>query len=462
LFLPDGTVHLGYIDYSLPQEQQYMIYDLNDNLLWQGKDIALPDKYLKWSNSTRYSMNYDYMISRIDSVYPEPRKSVIVPVLNDRQILVLWRYNYIKGYFEGFDKNGNIIGYCGSDGFTKEKSQLKPLEKARSLKAWMPVQGGGPIMMWADKNDIFQIDFRKQTFQMLLHLPDKKIRDIFMHNWMELSHDEEYYQVSEGYRPILFCRTEDNSVYVILRDPNKTFEINIPEDSNIYVSNVTATHDKIYMRATYSSLIPPKEIDRYSNAFSKWLLERMKEPIERSEKLYEVDFADNINLISEFDWTSPPRQLAQSSVDPTEKFQKLLSKFSPVFYDPLSGLANRFLRRLSNNYYQGLLDDSLYFMIQFALSYSPTGYLLSLFMAGIVFLHGWPRRKSIVSLIGWIGFAFLFNIVGLLVYLALNYTPTIKCHNCNKRRGLNTPQCPRCGADLSITVPGKLSIITET
>jgi hypothetical protein len=79
-------------------------------------------------------------------------------------------------------------------------------------------------------------------------------------------------------------------------------------------------------------------------------------------------------------------------------------------------------------------------------------------MAGIVFFHARPRRTSLASLIGWIVFAALFNIVGLLVYLALNYTPTIQCHKCNKRRGLNQPQCPRCGGDLSVNAPDKLSI----
>jgi hypothetical protein len=83
-------------------------------------------------------------------------------------------------------------------------------------------------------------------------------------------------------------------------------------------------------------------------------------------------------------------------------------------------------------------------------------------MAGIVFLHARPRRTSPASLIGWMVFAALFNIVGLLVYLALNYTPTIRCQKCNKRRGLNSPQCPRCGGDLPVNAPGKLNIIAVT
>ena len=78
LFLADGTVHLSYRNTELAQNQQMQIYDLNDNLLWEGDDNVLPDKYLKWSNSTRYSRNYHYYIYRIDSVYPDAPRSVIV------------------------------------------------------------------------------------------------------------------------------------------------------------------------------------------------------------------------------------------------------------------------------------------------------------------------------------------------------------------------------------------------
>ena len=457
LFLPDGTVNLVYRDYKLPEDQQCMIYDLNDNLLWQGKDNTYPDKYLRWSDSTQSSMNYDYLLTRSNSIYPESRRSIIVPVLNDRQILSLWRYNNIKGYFEGFNKNGNIIGYCGSNGFTKEKLQVKPLGKAITLKAWVPVQGGGPIILWADKNDILQIDFRKQIIQTLLHLPDKEIKNIFIHNWMNLSPNTEYYQVSEGYRPMLFCRTEDNSVYVVLRDPYESFQINIPKDLNIYLSNVTATDKKIYMRATYSSLNPPKDIVRNSEAYMKWNQEQRKKPIEFAEELYEVDNAGNITLLNKFEWTRSPREMTISREAILEgKVIKSLAKISPPFYDILSGIFLRVYLRLKPESYR-----AFWTCFQFTPNFNAYNYMLSLFMAGIVFFHAWPRRKSIASLIGWIVFVFLFNIVGLLVYLALNYTPTIKCHNCNKRRGLITPQCPRCGAELSVTVPGRLSIITE-
>ena len=216
------------------------------------------------------------------------------------------------------------------------------------------------------------------------------------------------------------------------------------------------------MRAFDSSMFPPKEITKNQKALMKWYQERRKKPIENSEQLYQVDSAGNLTLLNKFEWTSDLRQTTSKEHDLQENFRKTLTKASPAFYD----LFNRYFFRL---YVRNLYDTNrniyefLSFFIHFAPSYNPFSYILSLLMAGFVFFHALPRRKSMAGLIGWVVFAALFNIVGLLVYLALNYTPTIQCHNCNKRRGLNTPQCPHCGADLPLAAaPDKLSIITGT
>ncbi|MBN2590841.1 MAG: zinc ribbon domain-containing protein [Sedimentisphaerales bacterium] len=458
IFLPDGSVNLAYTNYSLPEDQQCKIYDLNDNLLWQGKGNALPDKYLKWVNSTQYYMNYDYLTNQFDSMFPDSRRSFVVSVLNNREIINLWRYNYIGEYFEGFDKNGSLIAYCGSNGFTKEKSQIKPLKKADKIQTWVPVQGGGPIVLWINKSDILQIDFRKQTFQTLLHITDDSIRDILLHNWMELSLDNEYYKINEGYRPLIFCRTEKNSTYVVLRDPDESFQIKKPEGLNSDISIVTATNEKIYMRATYSSLIPPKEITMNSEAYIKWRQERMKEPITQAEELYEVDSSGNIKFINKFEWVRSPREIAYSREASLEqKTIKVLSKISPAFYDILGRLVFRRLIRYNQDIWAIYRE-----LFRFAPNTDVYSYLLSLILAGIVFIHAWPRRKSWIDLGCWVIFAFLFNIIGLLVYLALNFTPTIKCHHCNKKRGLNTPHCPHCGAELSSLSSEKLCLIAES
>jgi len=453
LFLPDGTVHLVYSDHQLPENQQARIYDLNDNILWQGNEEELPEKYLKWPGmSGRYL--HTYALRRLRAIYPDPRRSIIVPVPRGKDLQSLWRYEDSGGYFAGFDLDGNRIGFFGSAGFAREKSRIKPLERPNSLITWIPSQGGGPIMLWQTEHSIYQIDFGKQVVDVLLQLPDKKIIKIEIQGWMELAPDSDTFQVSEEYRPMILCRTEENDHFAILRDPAEVIQINIPGDSQVRISNVTATREKIYMRAFDTGLNPPKEITRNSDAYIKWIQERRKEPIELAEELYQVDSDSHITLLNKFEWT---RQPTQHGVDHREKLQRLLSKTSPAFYDIFGGFFYRFFRRPLNYYEQDFYQLFTMFL-QFAPSYNPVSYLLSVLMAGIVFLHAWPRRTSLASLIGWIVFALLFNIVGLLVYLALNYTPTIQCRKCNKRRGLNSPQCPRCGEDLPANAPDKLSI----
>ena len=132
-------------------------------------------------------------------------------------------------------------------------------------------------MMWANKSDIYQYDFRKRTFNSLLHLPDDEVRDIMLHNW-DLSPDGDQYKADEGYLPLLTCRTENSSVYVVLRDPNESFQIKVPEGVNI-ISNETATNENIYANNLFQSVCS-KKITTNSDAYTEWYQEQMKKPVE--------------------------------------------------------------------------------------------------------------------------------------------------------------------------------------
>ncbi len=259
LFLPDGTVHLAYRDYQLPENERVRIYDTNDNLIWQGKEDDLPDSYLKWSDTPGRYFNI-YSLRRYQAIYPAPRRSIVVPVLNGIDIESFWRYEISGGYFTGFDTDGNRIGYCGSSGFAQEQSRIKPLDQPVNSIAWIPVQGGGPVVLWSTRHCIYQIDFRKQSVESLFQLPNKKIRRIEVRGWMRLVSDSKLYLDNEKYRPLIVCQTEDNSMFAILRNPDETIQISLPEESQAQILDVTATNEKVYMRALDQRLNPPKEI----------------------------------------------------------------------------------------------------------------------------------------------------------------------------------------------------------
>ena len=130
LFLPDGTIHLAITDNQSSQDLHTIIYDLNDNLVWQGSHIELPEKYLKWSQTEWNHLSKYVLLSR-NAVYPDLRKSILIPIMKGMKLENLWRYEDSGGCFAGYDTKGNRIGYIGSKGFTEEKSQVQFLEQPK-------------------------------------------------------------------------------------------------------------------------------------------------------------------------------------------------------------------------------------------------------------------------------------------------------------------------------------------
>ena len=462
LFLPDGTIHLAYTDYRLPQNRRTMIYDLNDTLVWEGKENELPENYLKWAETFEYQLSI-YNLELRNNIYPDTRRNIIVPVNDGMNLQSLWRYEDSGGYFKGFDTKGNSIGYIGSQGFTNEKSQAKSLGEPKGLMVWIPQQEDGSLMLFQTEHNIYQVDFAKKSVELVFQLPDDKITNIKINGWLDVAKeiDDDFYIDKQIYRSMILCTTENDSAYVILRDPQETIKINLPQDWTMLKGNtfVTATRDKIYLDAIDTSVNPPKEIleSTDQNIIAAWYDQQRNKPVEASDKLYSVDSSGNLELINKFEWASPSRIRMQSSNDPIVKLRLFLSKASPVAYDAFFRILFRYFRnQLIAN--EGL-NEFVSGFIRFAPNNNPYSYFLSILLAGIVFTHAFSRRRNMISLIAWIIFVFLFSIVGLLVYFALNFTPVIKCHNCNKKRGLVTAECPHCGAKLSTAESDKLCII---
>jgi hypothetical protein len=90
---------------------------------------------------------------------------------------------------------------------------------------------------------------------------------------------------------------------------------------------------------------------------------------------------------------------------------------------------------------------------------TPVNLCVMAVFAALALLHGWPRRMHIEKLVFWVVFVFLFNLPGLLTYLALNHTPVVHCANCGKKRGLLQDVCCRCGAALPLAKAKKTDLI---
>jgi len=465
-FLPDGTIHLIHkltrrTPGRMDETETEQIYDTNDNLLWEGPDNKKPYRYLSWDKRLRrYGFTRERM-KQIQMITPGFSRNIEIPVGSYNKTEQIWRYHPGARYFKGYNINGEKIGYVGSTGFTDSKSKAKPFEEFRLFTAWCPQDTSTPTLLWQTQRRIYQIDFEKQNVEMIFESTDSdiEIERTSLHAWRDLKPGAEGSSDPKKYRPLLLCRTEDGKHHLILREPKQQLSLAVPYPS------VTATKKNIFVRNYWSDAMPPKGIADSRELFDKWLQEHRGKPRNFSVELYKVDSQGGLELLNRYDWTLPPRPVpVVRARDSRTAVQRGVSQFSPPLYD----LAVRYLGRKfwlwafdSRN--RGDFFSSLARMIMDIRPYG--GFInrvLSALMMVFVFLHGWPRRTSWAGFAFWLIFVGIFNLAGLLTYLALNHTAVVKCPVCGKRRGLARVDCVRCQAELPAPERGKLDLIFST
>jgi hypothetical protein len=480
-YLPDGTIHLEFSEYiskSLKTlksrselKMQIKIYDSNFNLIWEGNSDSnniYSGRYLSFGNSIpTYELNND--IYRFSSVYPYVTQSLVIPAKEDIVKNGYWKYNHFTHCFEEFDENKNIIGYCGSEGFVSDKSQIKRFGELFFITSGcLDTNNEGPHVLLGTRHEMYEMNFGTHTIQSIIKLPEKQIKKVWIYDWGNFFPKESPSVESIKYRPLIMCQTQDDSLFFILRDPDEIIQTRLLDEFKTKNISFIATYENIYIRVRDLGLNPPEEIAKDYRAYSEWLDYRNENPIKYSDHLYTVDASGTIKLLNGLEWTKPARVTSSNSSGyslpyPNKKILRTIAISSPVFYDLFNNLfimfiGNPFLNNLESHMVDMAITEILDISSPF---HNPYCYFISALIAGIVFIHARPRRKSRAGLIGWVVFAFLFNVVGLLVYLATNFTPTIKCHKCNKKRGLKTSKCPHCNAELSIVNTDRICIITE-
>jgi hypothetical protein len=471
-FLPDGTIHLIHkltrrTPSRMDETETEQIYDTNDNLLWEGPSDKRPYEYLSWANQlrrnrdgfTREKMKQTQMITTDFS------RNVRIPVRSDNKTEQIWRYHPGAEYFKGYNTSGEKIGYIGSTGFTDSKSKAKPFGKFRLFTAWCPKDSSNPILLWQTQRRIYQINFEKQHVELIFESTeaDIEIERTSLHAWRDLKPGEKEYIDPEKYRPLLLCRTEDGKYHLILREPRHQLSIGI--GIGFPGASVTATKKNIFVRNYWSDWMPPADIAGSRELYDKWLQERRGKPRNLWVELYKVDNQGGLELLNRYDWTVPdPSMPVVKARDPRPAVKRYVSQFSPPFYDyVLRLLGRKFWSRALNYQNRG---DFFYSLARVIMDIQPYGgvinRVLSALMMVFVFLHGWPRRTSWAKFVSWLVFVGLFNLAGLLTYLALNHTAVVKCPVCDKRRGLARVDCVRCRAELPAPERGKLDLIFST
>ena len=471
-FLADGTILLVHkqtrrTQGRMDEPEIVQIYDANDNLLWEGPSNRRPYRYLSWAMQLRpYGFTRERM-KQMQMLTPDFSRNIEIPVSSYNKTEQIWRYYPGADYFKGYNINGEKIGYIGSTGFTDSKLKAKPFGKFRFFTAWCPQDSSNAILLWQTQRHIYQIDFEKQHVELIFESTeaDIEIERTSLKAWRDLKPGAVGSSDPKKYRPLLICGTEDGKYHLILREPERKLTIAVPNDWRSNPVRFTATKQGIFVRHNGNDVLPPKDISGSRELFDKWLQERRGKPRNLWVELYKVDKQGGLELLNRYDWTVPaPSMPVVRARDPRPAVKRYVSQFSPPFYDYV-------LRLLGRKFWSRALDyqnrgDFFYSLARMVLDIQPYGgvinRVLSALMMIFVFLHGWPRRTSWTKFIFWLVFVGLFNLAGLLTYLALNHTAIIKCPVCGRRRGLARVDCVRCQAELPAPERGKLDLIFST
>jgi hypothetical protein len=471
--LPDGTIHLLYQPgrtlYSQWEDSsKQQVYDTNDNLLWEGIAKDSPYKYLSWTaNAGGDSFNAQSM-KQIQMITPELSRTLEIPVILQNETIQIWRYAPDGEFFTGYRAGGEKIGYAGATGFEDSKSAVRPFGQFGSFFAWCPKESISPTLLWQTKRRIYQINFEERKAELIFESPDADIENIFAHIWD--SFRPRGVEPAPGYRSMLYCRTKDGKHHLIMGGMARPLTVKTPEEWNDRTNSqirFTAFEQSVFLSRQWVVESPPlpNYLGNTRHADQLWR-EYRAAPKKRRLDIYKVDDRGNIELTSQFGWTDPGEDLTDPAagwLSVSEKVRRCVSQFSPPLYDFLIYSLARYI--WSPDLYRSLGEVARQIIMALELTrpgFRVWNWVLGALMVGFAAWHGLPRRTSRAAFIFWLTFVGLFNLAGLLTYLALNHTPVIKCPACGKRRGLVHPCCVRCRTDLPAPKPGKLDLIFDT
>jgi hypothetical protein len=461
-FLPDWTIHLVQKSTrnwsSRDRSESVQIYDVNDNLLWEGPLNQKPYEYISWASTpSSYIEAFSrQQMKKMQEITPEFSRILCIPVNSSDRTEEVWQYLPDSRYFVGYNIGGEIIGYIGSSGFTDSKSKVKPFDEFGSFTAWCPHDSYSPTVLWQTQREVYQINFEKQRVDLIFESADSDIDTISLHAWRDFKPGTKDYVDREKYRPLLLCVTKDGIHHLILREPEQYLPLDIPR------SSVTVTKNDIFLSRFDNDVKPPPENTGSQELYEKWLRELRNKTRKYWVELYKMDDHGDLELLNRFNWAIPPRP--ETSFNYRLAAQRYTAQFSPPFYDIIMRFAGRKLwTYIRNNWNREDLFRGLANMIlEFRPRENITNLILSLLMMAFMFFHGWSRRTSSAKFVFWLIFVGLFNLAGLMTYLAMNHTPTIECPSCGKKRGIDRIDCVRCKTELPAHKPGKLDLIYNT
>jgi len=460
-FLPDGTLHLvtrtGGPEYRSQYEPdaadaQVQVYDTSDNVLWDGPTGELPYDYLAWAEYVRRdSFDASELHHRVQTVTSDA-KTIEFPVATADELLAKWRYSPWHDCFLGYNLQGERLGYLSAAGATHATSQVQPFGSFARFVSWWPPKAYSPTVLWQTERHIYQINFEKQQVEMVFESASSDIDDLRICRWD--SYRPEGSAARPGDRQLLHCQTRDGAYHVILRDPNQSVTVRVPDEWRQWLGNYyqfAVKEQGLFLRRDWTEYPA-----RPAFAGSKWMTEYLRATKNQWVELYRVSETGALDLVNRYSWTVPSENPDVAYVevrDPRSYVQPYVTAFSGLAYD-LAWTALWPWASTSEWWGQG--GQLLY---ELRPGYRVSSWLITTVLLVLTFLHARARCTSKTTLVFWLLFVALLNLAGFLVYWALNHTAVIRCDACGKRRGLGQIDCIRCGAPPPAPEHGKLDLI---
>ena len=471
-FLPDGTIHLTYSQgrtpgrFDLPEKVQ--IYDVNDVLIWQGPESENPYEYLIWSDERfrpyrLYHGNFtERRMNELQMITPEFSQVIEIPVLTQDGMVQVWRYLPESDLFLGYRSDRSIIGFLGSTGFTRSKSEARPFGTFKFQSSWHSTGALEPTVLWQTSRRLYEINFHKRQVQLVFKSPQSDIKTVMLRDSRPIEDPQKPKKQYTKYRPTIRIVTEDDKHHLIMRNPEQKLTITFPDEKWSDNIHFAATEEDMFLIHYDSEIRMPKTYLKSSKlSAEEWFSKFEGKSYKRWVELYKVDNQAKFHLLNRYEWNVPSEFLPKRR----KSFRLQVQRAAMAFSSPLYDMAWLFLgpeffyqRRGGNDFVSG--------SIQMISELRPVNSLWSwlgiMAMVCIAFLHARPRQTSRPKLIFWLAFTLVFNLAGLLTYLALNHISITKCSACGKSRGLAQVNCVRCGAELPTPERRKLDLILKT
>jgi hypothetical protein len=469
-FLPDGTIHLIYSHGRTPgrfdEPRKVQIYDVNDVLIWQGPESKNPYEYLSWSDQRFRPYRYygdltERRMNELQMITPEFSQVIEIPVLTQDETVQVWRYLPGSDLFVGYRSDHSIIGFLGSTGFTRSKSEAKPFGRFKLQTSWFPAGASEPTVLWQTSRRLYEINFHKQRVRLLFESPQADIKMAVLRDCRPKDTQITKEQKIK-YRPTIRLVTEDGKHHLIIKNPEQILTVTLPDDRWSDALNFTATGKGVFLIHNDSEIRMPEAYLKSPKLSAEWFRKFEGKHYKRWVELYKVDNQANLNMLNRYEWTVPREfglRIQRKSF--RLQVQRAAMAFSSPIYDLAWFLLGQefFIQRSRGN---DFVSASIQMISEIRPANSLWGWLIIIAMVGFAFLHAWPRRTSRGKLILWLAFTLVFNLAGLLTYLALNHITVIKCPVCGKRRGLAQINCVRCGAQLPTPERRKIDLIFNT